>query len=331
MRIASSPSGSVPARSSARTSQTACARKHASSIPANHCGRPNRSRVKYPVIEASRVFYHVASPCGKLPYILIHDDAHSSPHQRPTLLLHRRTTSLYPHTVPRPRRPAPRLGTALVPRAVPRAAAIPPRPRVRLNLPPHVVSIARQIHRLRHRNYPRARVTQNRAPPLANLRPPRETSLPAPVLERRTLGIRRPHRPRRRPRHRSRIRIRPHHPARPAPGKIRRLLGRHVPAGRLLRRIPLPRIHAVHARARNPLLALRPDLLLRLRRRAPLQSRRNSRRPRRSLRHRPLLLPHPAPHRLPVVRRRIPRRLGLGRNFLLFRPRQRLARPRPPT
>jgi hypothetical protein len=46
--------------------------------------------------------------------------------------------------------------------------------------------------------------------------------------------------------------------------------------------------------------------------------------------HRIFLLPHVAPYRQSVVRRRIPCRVGLGRNLFLFCSRQRHGFPRPP-
>src|SRR5262249_551238 len=108
------------------------------------------------------------------------------------------------------------------------------------------------------------------------------------------------------------------------------LLGINVPDSRTSGRISLSRILSIHARSRHRVLARCRRTLHRLRRSSLLQPQRKFHRPPRRSPHRILLLPHPPPHRHPLVRRRIPRRLGLGRNLLLLRPRQWPPSPRPP-
>src|ERR1700745_2893909 len=66
------------------------------------------------VLQAERRISRAASDVSGPKKERAHDAPNASPRQRPTTILHHLRASLYPHTLPQPRRPASRLGAALL-------------------------------------------------------------------------------------------------------------------------------------------------------------------------------------------------------------------------
>src|SRR5580700_3889290 len=113
-----------------------------------------------------------------------------------------------------------------------------------------------------------------------------------------------------------------------AHGQVRSVLGPDVFAGRIVRGVPSARLRPVHASSRNWLLACRAGPFVRFWFDSPPERGRTLHGPAGSGVDRILFLSDAAPHRHSLVCRRLSCRLGLGRDFLLLRPRQRHGRSR---
>src|ERR1700722_10060298 len=109
--------------------------------------------------------------------------------------------------------------------------------------------------------------------------------------------------------------------ARSTTGAFRGVLGAVVSAGRSVRGISPAGLHLVHARARHRLLARGISPVVYVWIDSPAKRRRAVARPSGRGVHRILLLSDVAAYWQSMVCRRLPRCLGLGRDFLLFRAR----------
>src|SRR5580704_447608 len=186
-----------------------------------------------------------------------------------------------------------------------------------------VVDDAGGVRQPDRRGDPIGGVGPSRAPPVDRLRITPKASIRTVVLDRFAVGLRGDQPADIRSVRTGRIRIRSYRITRPAPRAVRPVLGGYVFAGGFVRGISAAWLLPIHAGARPRLLARGDHPVGRIRIDSFAKRRGTLERSSGCGTHRHVLLSHPTAHRQSLVRGWFPRRVGLGRNFLLLRARQR--------